>query len=150
MSKGVVRYPRNERLAMNITERVSYLKGLMEGLKIDDSTNEGKVIKVIADVLEDMAKEISDLREDHEYLNDYIEEIDDDLADVEDDLDELYDDEADCDDDDDDEDDDDEYGDLFEITCPSCGETIYLDDTIDPSKIVCPACNAEFSEPDDK
>jgi len=127
---------------MSITEKVSYLKGLIEGLKIDDSTSEGKVINIMSDILDELATAVSELKEDTEYLNEYIEEIDDDLADVEDELDDLYDDE----DDDEEDDDDDEYGDLFDVVCPSCGETIFLDDSIDPSCIICPACNTEFSD----
>ncbi|MBE6551822.1 MAG: hypothetical protein E7665_06785 [Ruminococcaceae bacterium] len=136
---------------MSITEKVSYLKGLLEGFKIDDSTSEGKVLTVMADILGDLAESVTQAKDDIEYLNEYIEEIDDDLADVEDALDEIYD-EDDYDEDDDEDYDDDEYeedddySDLFEVTCPSCGETVFLDDSIDPSCIICPACNAEFSD----
>ena len=35
---------------MTIGEKVSYIKGLAEGLKVDESTNEGKVITAILDV----------------------------------------------------------------------------------------------------
>ena len=42
-----------------IGEKVAYLKGLCEGLKIDDDKAEGKVIKGILDVLEDITLTIS-------------------------------------------------------------------------------------------
>ena len=38
---------------MTTAERVAYLKGLMEGMKVDDSTNEGKLFNLIADILAD-------------------------------------------------------------------------------------------------
>ena len=31
---------------MELSKKVAYLKGLMEGLKIDDSTNEGKILTI--------------------------------------------------------------------------------------------------------
>ena len=35
---------------MTIGEKVSYIKGLAQGLKVDDSTNEGKILGAILDV----------------------------------------------------------------------------------------------------
>ena len=37
---------------MTVTEKVSYLKGLAEGLGIDENEKNGKVIKAIIDVLD--------------------------------------------------------------------------------------------------
>jgi len=145
---------------MTVSEKTAYLKGLVEGLGIDDSTKEGKVIKYICEVLDDLALSVCDLEDETATLNDYIEEIDEDLGFLEED---YYDDncdcDCDCDDDcdcgcdcdddcdcgcdcDDDCDDDFEY---YEVDCPFCGEKIYFDETIDPEKVICPACNKEFS-----
>jgi hypothetical protein len=33
-----------------LSERVSYIKGLMEGMNLDTATNEGKLFKAIIDV----------------------------------------------------------------------------------------------------
>ena len=60
---------------MNISEKVAYIKGLAEGLSVDD-----KVVNASLDVLGDIAKEIASLKEDTEYLDSYIEEIDEDLG----------------------------------------------------------------------
>ena len=46
---------------MEITEKVAYLKGLMEGMKIDTESNEGKVLAAMADILEDIGLELEDL-----------------------------------------------------------------------------------------
>ena len=40
---------------MTVAEKVSYIKGLAEGLGVDDSTKEGKVLAAIVDVLDDIA-----------------------------------------------------------------------------------------------
>ena len=54
---------------MNVSEKVAYIKGLAEGLSVDD-----KVVNAILDVLGDIAKEIASLKETTEYLESYIEE----------------------------------------------------------------------------
>ena len=68
---------------MEITEKVAYLKGLAEGMKLD-SKKERKLLAVVIDVLEDMALELSDLKEAQEELYDGLDAVSDDLEDVED------------------------------------------------------------------
>ena len=48
---------------MTLTEKVAYLKGLMEGLNTDD-----KVIGLIADILSDMAGEIQGMQGEVKFL----------------------------------------------------------------------------------
>ena len=123
---------------MNISEKVAYIKGLAEGLSVDD-----KVVNAILDVLGDIAKEIAALKEDAEYLDSYIEEIDEDLGALEE---EFYGDDCDCCDcDDDDCDCCDCDDDFVEVECPACGDTICLDESIDFDHVICPACGAEFT-----
>ncbi|WP_406542256.1 CD1247 N-terminal domain-containing protein [Clostridium ljungdahlii] len=45
----------------SIISKVSYLNGLVDGLKIDKSTNEGKMLIEIVNVLKSMAEEIDDM-----------------------------------------------------------------------------------------
>lgn len=144
---------------MTISEKVAYLKGLMEGLSIPADTPEGKVLYCMADILEDLALSNEDLEKDTAQLQDYVEELDEDLGDVEEylfteDGDDDDDDEEDefvdfADDDDDDDDDDDEEeddSDIYALECPSCGETIYLDESLlDETDILCPACHEPIS-----
>ena len=52
---------------MTVAEKVSYIKGLAEGLGVDDSTKEGKVLAAIIDVLDDIALTLGDIDEE---LND--------------------------------------------------------------------------------
>ena len=48
---------------MKLGEKVSYLKGLMEGLDLDETTKEGKVIAAMADILQDMALSVEDMQD---------------------------------------------------------------------------------------
>lgn len=68
---------------MEINEKVSHLKGLIEGMEYDLTTKEGKIISEILDILSDMADEIACLGEDVETLYDYADELDADLGEVE-------------------------------------------------------------------
>ena len=136
---------------MTITEKVAYIKGLAEGLKLDETKPEGKVISEIIKVLEDMAMTVSDTEERVEYLEGYADELDDDLALLEDEVygDEEDDDEFDCEDCDEECetccknccDDDEECC----VACPHCGEDVYLDEDMDFDCIKCPSCGKEFS-----
>ena len=50
---------------MKLGEKVSYLKGLMEGLELDETTKEGKVIAAMADILQDMALSVEEIGRAH-------------------------------------------------------------------------------------
>jgi len=80
---------------MEIKNKVSHLKGLMEGMEFDATTKEGKVISAIVDILDDMADEIELIYDDVDALYEYCDELDADLGDVESELfeeDDYYDD----------------------------------------------------------
>ncbi len=142
---------------MTLTERCAYIKGLAEGLDLDKKdTAEAKLIKALIELCTEMAEEIDDVEYDIAELADYCEELDEDLGDVEEvllDLDDEDDDWDECDGDceccdlcDDCEDcdycelyEDEEY---YEIVCPSCGETVCFDDSVDAEELMCPACGA--------
>ncbi len=122
---------------MGISEKVAYLKGLMEGLNIDEQTNEGKLFTAIVDVLDEIALEIEDLTDEVMELGDGLDVVSDDLSDVED---IVYD-----DDDDDDDDDEDEEEECYATTCPECEEEIYFDDTVlEDGALLCPNCGAKL------
>ncbi len=126
---------------MTLTEKVAYMQGLMSGLKIDDSTNEGKVLLQMAGILAEMADVIDGMQDEISEITELVDIIDQDLGDVEEALLEDDDDDCDCDDCDcdcfDDLDDD-----LYEVVCPTCGDVICLDeDMLDEGSINCPGCN---------
>src|SRR5690554_6623272 len=114
-----------------IQEKVAYLKGLTEGLGLNESTSEGKVLLHIVEILDDMADALEGLAEAQEELEEYVEVMDEDLSDLEDD---LYDDDL-----------EDEI-DFCQVECPECGEIVYVDiDMLDEeNKITCPNCEEEL------
>ena len=121
---------------MGISEKVAYLKGLAEGMKLDESTNEGKLLLAILDVLNDMAEEFADVEDEIVDLEDGLDAVSDDLNDLEE---FLYDESA---DEDDEEDDDDE---LFVTTCPECEDEVVFDESVlEDGEVICPNCGAKL------
>lgn len=122
---------------METTESLGYLKGLLDGLDLDDNKKETKVFRAIVDVLSNLAEDVDDMTDGMELLAKQIDAVDEDLAEVEDYLsEEDYD--CDCDDCCDCDDDDDQE---FEVECPCCGEEITVDeDTVLNGSIPCPNC----------
>ena len=147
---------------MELKEKAAYLKGLSDGMELDTATKEGKLIAALIDMVTELAEaveahdtDLDEIVDELGELREYAEELDSDLGDVEDYLDEELDDE-DYDDDDEDDDDDDEFdwldgeddeieGEYFEIVCPSCGEAICFDESVEPENLTCPACGEKFS-----
>lgn len=118
---------------MSISEKVSYLKGLAEGLELSDKSKEGKLISVIIDLLDDIALEIEDMKEEQCDLEDGLDAVSDDLADLES---LVYEEES-----EDDEDDED----CYETTCPNCEEEIYFDDSVlEEGEVICPNCGEKL------
>ena len=122
---------------MTVTEKVAYLKGLVEGLDFDKDDKETKVINAVLDVLEDLALAVSDLDDEMVVVTEQLDAVDEDLADLEEVFyEELDDCDCDCDDCDCDCDED-----MYEVECPNCGELIYFDEEIIlDGKADCPAC----------
>ena len=130
---------------MSNLEKVSYIRGLAEGLELDGSKKEVKVLNAVIDLLDDMAKSMARTEEALNETRDQLDEVDEDLGLLEDD---FYGDEA-----LDDEDDDDEEECYYEVTCPNCNETICLsEDIICYGQIECPNCGKllEFDLDDDE
>ena len=65
---------------MGITENAAYLKGLAEGLKLDQDTNEGKLIVKMLDLIEEMAEKLSVLESANDELYTYMEGMAEDLV----------------------------------------------------------------------
>ena len=126
---------------MNLTERIAYIRGLAEGLKLDENRDEVKVIKAMIDLLEDMAYDVVEMEEVVDEVCNQVDEIDEDLAEVEEDIygdggyvsydkdtDEFSDDEA-----------------YYEVTCPACDKTPIVDeDALIEGGLDCPYCGAEI------
>ncbi len=111
-----------------LKERVAYLRGLADGLSIEQSSKEGKILLHIIKTLEDFAEAIDSIDTEHAELVEYVDTLNDDLADVED---EIY-------------GWDDEDIDFIKIICPNCGEDIYVEEDIYidvDAEVTCPRCS---------
>ena len=135
-------------------EKVAYLKGLAEGMRLDAGSDQGKLLLAMIDAMEAFASEHEDTCAQLDELQQYVEEIDSDVSDLEEALfSEDEDDEDDEEDEDDGEDDDDEDGDgLIEYECPHCGTVIFFDEEAFDmeEEHLCPNCHRKvFDEEDD-
>ena len=157
---------------MTITEKTAYLKGLLEGMEIDQSTKEGKLLAAIVETLDDIALSVADLDDEVGAINDEmdmleeavdamdealddvedaLDAIDEDLDDMDEELDEVFE-VLDLEEDEDDEDDADEDDgeeledeDLYQRTCPRCEEEIIVDeDVLAKGRMKCPACGEDL------
>ena len=131
-----------------LTDRISYLKGMAAGMKLNMDKDANKLMLEMLTVMGEMAEEMAAMTEAHNDLNEYVESIDDDLADLEETL--FGDEEQEADgeegeiDEEDDEDDADEMDedDLIEYACPHCGHEIefHASDVDFDEDYLCPEC----------
>ena len=134
---------------MELSKRAAYLQGLVDGLGVDESTKEGKIIKAMSALLAEMAEALEGVDEDLSRAYDQINDLSDELEDLEAD---LYEDEDDDEDDEDDEEDADDANDddiasepFYEVACPNCGETVYVsEDDLDAGEANCAHCGVTF------
>ena len=128
---------------MTLNERAAYVKGLFEGYGINAEEKEGRVLSEMLSLISDMADKISALDAECTELRDYIEELDEDLGFVEETVFANG------------EEEEDEEGEelvseeddgFYEIECPSCGETVYFDDTLESDSLVCPSCGEKVMD----
>ena len=128
---------------MTTSEKVAYLKGLIEGYGIAADEKQGKLLSVIMDILEDLAFDVEDIHDNLAELEDGLDAVSEDLEDVEDLLfgEDDFDDEDEEDWDDEDEELDAENLTLYEAQCPSCGEYVTFEESVlDQGGIICPNC----------
>ncbi len=128
-----------------LLEKVSYLKGLADGMEVEENSKEGKLLVHIIDLLEDFAEAFDELDTDLEELEEYVEDVDEDLADLEDYVESVDEDLADLEDEV-----EMELGleDYDEYECPHCGEVVLVDEDWDDEEccveLTCPECDREF------
>lgn len=138
---------------MELSKKAAYLQGLVDGLGVDESTKEGKIIKAMSALLAEMAEALEGMDEDLSRAYDQINDLSDELEDLEADLYEDEDDDEDeGDEDEDDEEDADDANDddiasepFYEVACPNCGETVYVsEDDLDAGEANCAHCGVTF------
>ena len=81
---------------MDICEKIAYIKGLAEGLSLDETTKEGKILAAVIDLLADITEEICDIEDGCDAMLEQIDAVDGDLADLEEFVYEDDDDDCDC------------------------------------------------------
>ena len=148
---------------MTISEKSAYLKGLMDGMKLNTESDEGKMIAAIVDMLGDLARKVTDIEETTIAISDELDEIEEDLDAIEDFIMDVDDDEEwDEEEENEEWDEDEEYeegfdfGDedstIYEVVC-ACGTVINFDEeTLEKGSIICENCGEtlEFSLEDDE
>lgn len=135
----------------DIRAKVAYLHGLAEGLEIETTTAEGRVLTSMIDVLGDIADQVAGMAEAQQELVEYMEDVDFDLGALEE---SLYDEEA-----------DEQYPEVTFVpeelmtheeegvqfvSCPQCGETLAagageLNAVVEA---ICPTCGCVVAEGD--
>ena len=67
----------------NLSKKVGYLKGLLDGMNLDPNTTNSKLMAGIVSLLTELSDRVDALEELYDDLNDYVESVDDDLAELE-------------------------------------------------------------------
>lgn len=121
--------------SMDLKQKVAYLQGLAQGLKLDTEAPEGRVLSEVIDVLAHVSRALYDLKDTQQEMESYLEDVDQDLSVVEAD---LY--------------EDDDEAEAVEVKCPNCGTVLHVermdgdDDTLD---LICPNCGEMIYDTDD-
>ena len=66
---------------MTSQEKVAYLKGLMDGLELDENAKETRLFKAIIDTLADLASDLADAEDDIIDMGEQIDDIVDEIVD---------------------------------------------------------------------
>ena len=64
---------------MTVTEKVAYLRGILDASELSEDAKETRIFKAIADVLDDLAMTVSDLEDGFSELSEQIDAVDEDL-----------------------------------------------------------------------
>ena len=67
-------------------EKISYLRGLADGLDIKADSKEGKLFNALLEVIEEIADGMSDISEEQDEVNEFLDLLDEDLSTVEEEL----------------------------------------------------------------
>lgn len=153
-----------------LNDKIGYIHGMMDGLKLNKEDDQVKLMYMMIDVIDSLAEAVSALEADQEELCDYVESIDDDLTELEMRSGDTYDDFDEDDheieftsipprkgnlrilkDDEDEFEDDEEDAELeyfIGCVCPECGKFFSVKDPDsypDDQKFICPFCKKHVS-----
>lgn len=117
---------------MTLTEKVAFIKGLVEGSELKLEKKQEKIFNAILDLLDDMANTITEVDEDVSVLYEEVDGITEELNEIGI---ALYD----LDEEEDEDFADDEF--MYEIECDKCGEKIVVDEeALLNDGFTCPHC----------
>ena len=127
---------------MTISEKVAYIQGLFDGLKLDaEKSGEARILSEVLDVLREVGQQLDGMDAAMDQFDEELDTLGGTVAELEE---AVFDDEDEQDADFDDLDDDEE--DFFEIPCPTCGEDLVVDDEALAAGLVeCPVCGGKFA-----
>ena len=128
---------------MTITEKVAYIQGLFDGLKLDtEKSGEARILSEVLDVLREVGQQLDGMDAAMDQFDEELDALGDSVAELE----EAVFDDADEEDEDLDSFDGGDEEDFFEIPCPTCGEDLVVDDEALAAGVVdCPACGGKFA-----
>lgn len=128
---------------MTISEKVAYIQGLFDGLKLDtEKSGEARILSEVLDVLREVGQQLDGMDAAIDQFDEELDALGDTVSELED---------AVFEDGEEDEDEDggfdgDEEEDFFEIPCPTCGEDLVVDDEALAAGVVdCPVCGGKFA-----
>ena len=128
---------------MTISEKVAYIQGLFDGLKLDtEMSGEARILSEVLDVLREVGQQLDGMDAAMDEFDEELDALGDTVADLEK---AVFDDEDEQDAEFDDLDGGEEE-DFFEIPCPTCGEDLVVDDeSLAAGLVECPVCGGKFA-----
>lgn len=112
----------------SLKESVAYLHGLVEGIDLDTTTKEGRILVGIVDTLGEITSAIDRIKMRQNELEIYLDSLDEEVMDLEE---SLYRSDED---------------DLVEVECPQCHDIVCFDAGIledeDTIEVTCPNCDS--------
>ena len=73
-------------MAMDLNAKAAYIRGMMKGMEFDPTTQEGKIIVAMMDLLEEMAAQVVEHDNALDQVYDELETLDQDVDDIVSDL----------------------------------------------------------------
>lgn len=126
---------------MTITEKVAYIQGLFDGMRLDtEKSGEARILSEVLDVLREVGQQLDGMEASMDQFDGDLDTLEDAVAGLEEAVFEEDGQEAGLDGSDGEEED------FFQIPCPTCGEDLVVDDEALAARLVeCPVCHGKFA-----
>jgi len=120
----------------DLTAKAAYLRGLADGMKLDESADSTKLTRAMLDLFNEMAVQIDSLDSEVGFLSDSMDEMDGELDEIAEIFSEIGADCGGCGGNHDDNE--------FEVACPTCKKSISLNMDEFDDEAQCPFCGEEI------